>query len=237
MFLVVLQAIVQTMSSTLHWLGLYVGVRNLPGAKARQSRWIIGSAVISAVWLVGAFLLGAANVLPPLIPVAIFATLLFGYVLLFSETFRGIVAAVPQHWIIGVQTFRVLGGIFIFRYLAGELPGRFALPAGIGDVLTGLAAPIVAYAWFSGKPWARNAAIAWNLFGMADLVDAVTIGTLTFGRVGGAGLVFPLVMIPAYAVPRAFLLHSFSLIGLVRKTSRQPCGEKSLNYGTEGARA
>src|SRR6516164_9057442 len=31
------------------------------------------------------------------------------------------------------------------RYFQGELPGVFAIPAGVGDVLTGLFAPLVAY--------------------------------------------------------------------------------------------
>jgi hypothetical protein len=48
---------------------------------------------------------------------------------------------------------------------------------------------------------------------MADLVDAVAIGVTT----GGPGIVFPIVLIPIYAVPRAFLIHSYSLIGLLHK--------------------
>lgn len=49
---------------------------------------------------------------------------------------------------------------------------------------------------------------------MAVLLDAVELGTLT----GGAGgIVFPIVLVPVYAV-RAF---SYSLIGLLRKTSQQ----------------
>ena len=52
----------QAVSSTLAWIGFYAGVRTLPGARARQSRWIIGSAVVAAAWLVGVFLLGAADV-------------------------------------------------------------------------------------------------------------------------------------------------------------------------------
>jgi len=30
------------------WLGFYYGIRSLPGAETRQSRWIIGSAVVAA---------------------------------------------------------------------------------------------------------------------------------------------------------------------------------------------
>ena len=240
MSLILIQTIVQAVSSTLGWVGFYVGIRALPDARRHNSRWIIGSAVVAAAWLVGMFLLGAANVfrndvLPPRIPIALLATLLLGYLLLLSPTFRRIIAAVPQHWLIGIQTFRILGGVFLVRYYAGELPGLFALPAGIGDVMTGLLAIFVAYAWYSGKPYARGAAIAWNLFGMADLVNAVVLGTLTGG--GPGGIVFPIVLIPVYAVPRAFLIHSYSLIGLLGKTYQQPQRAESLHYGAEAAHA
>jgi hypothetical protein len=240
MSLIVIVIIVQAVSSTLAWLGFYVGIRALPGARARQSLWIIGSAVVAAAWLVGVFLLGGAGVfrndiLPPRIPMALVATLLLGYLLLLSATFSRIVAAVPQHWLIGIQAFRILGSLWLVRYFAGQLPGLFAVPAGIGDVATGLLAPFVAYAWYSGKPYARSAAIAWNLLGMADLVNAVVLGTLTNGGAGGIG--FPLVLIPAYGVPRAFLIHSYSLIGLLRKTSQQPRRAEPLTYTAEAAHA
>jgi hypothetical protein len=181
----------QAVSSTLAWIGFYAGIRALPGGRARQSRWIIGSAVVAAAWLVGVLLLGAAgafrnDALPPRIPMALAATRLPGYLLLLSPTFRRIVAAVPQHWLIGIQTFRILGSAWLVRYFAGQLPGSFALPAGIGDVATGLLAPFVAYAWYSGKPTVRGAAIAWNLFGMADLVNAVALGALTNGGAGAS---------------------------------------------------
>src|SRR5262249_37268286 len=85
---------------------------------------------------------------------------------------------------------------------------HFPHGAGIGDFTTGMLAPFVAYAWYSGKPYARSAAIAWNLFGMADLVNAVVLGALTNGVAGG--IVFPIVLIPVYGVPRVFLIHSYS---------------------------
>jgi len=43
----------------------------------------------------------------------------------------------------------------------------------------------------------------------------VILGAIT-GR-GGGGLVFPVVLIPVYAVPRAFLMHSYSLVKLFRE--------------------
>jgi hypothetical protein len=221
MTLALFQTLIQTLGSTLHWLGFSFGVRRALSPPARRWAWLIGSAAFSFAWLLAILLLasndffGSSSVTPPRIPTALTLTLLFGYLLLLSASFRAAIAAIPQHWLIGIQAFRVLGAVFLVRYAQGELPGVFALPAGIGDVLTGLFAPVVAYWWYTGKPYARTAAIAWNLFGMADLVNAVAIGAL----LGGNGIVFPIVMIPIYAVPRAFLIHSYSLIGLLRKSS------------------
>ena len=222
MTLILLQTMIQSISSTLYWIGFYAGIRALPGEEWRRRRWAIGSAMIFAAWLAAVLLLAANGVFrpdAPRIPLALMTTLAAGYLVLLSPTFREIIAGIPQHWLIGIQTFRILGGVFLVRYFQGELPGVFAIPAGVGDVLTGIFAPVVAYWWFTGKPYARAAAIAWNLFGMADLVNAVAIGWLTGG--GGGGIVFPIVLIPIYAVPRAFLVHSYSLIGLLRKRSRR----------------
>jgi hypothetical protein len=237
MTLVLLQVMIQSISSTLHWLGFYIGIRALPGEQWRRRRLAIGAAIIFAAWLVGVVLLAGNgffrfDVWPRGIPMALLATLAAGYLFLLSRSFRAVIAAIPQHWLIAIQTVRILGGVFLIRYFQGELPGVFAIPAGVGDVLTGLFAPVVAYWWFAGKPYARVAAIAWNLFGMADLVNAVAIGSLTGG---GGGIVFPIVLIPIYGVPRAFLIHSYSLIGLLRKTSRHPAAADSLHYGAAPA--
>ena len=223
MTLVVLQVVIQAVSSTLYWVGLGRGIGGLPSPATRWA-WRIGSAVVLATWLTGIVLLAANDffrngVFPPRIPIALLVTLAAGYLVLLSGTFRTVIANIPQHWLIGIQVFRVLGGVFLVHYLQGGLPGIFAIPAGVGDVLTGVFAPLVAYWWFVGKPYARRAAIAWNLFGMADLVNAVVIGALT--RAGGGGIVFPLVLIPIYGVPRAFLVHSYSLIGLFGKSAHK----------------
>ncbi len=232
MTLVILQVIVQSIASTLQWFGFYVGIRALPGDKSRRWRWIVGSALVFAAWLIGVAVMAAAGFFPSTrIPAALTVTLAVGYVVLLSPTFRTVIAGIPQHWLIGIQTFRILGGVFLIRYFNGELPALFAVPAGVGDVLTGILAPLVAYWWFVGKPYARSAAIAWNLFGMADLINAVALGALTGG--GGGGIVFPILLIPIYAVPRAFLVHSYSLIGLLRKTARQPQPSESLHYGAQ----
>jgi hypothetical protein len=230
MTLILFQTIIQSIGSTLHWLGFAAGIRSAIAPRPARWSWLIGSAAFALIWLIAIIVLASNDVFrndlwPPRIPLALALTLAFGYLLLLSATFRQVLATIPQHWLIAIQAFRILGGIFLVRYAQGELPGVFALPAGIGDVATGLAAPLVAYWWYAGKPYARSAAIAWNLFGMADLINAVAIGVL----IGGSGLVFPAVLIPIYAVPRAVLIHSYSLIGLLRNTSRQPTPQMAVD--------
>jgi hypothetical protein len=134
MSLILIQTIVQAVSSTLTWLGFYIGIRALPDARARKSRWIVGSAMVAAAWLVGVFLLGAANVfrndaLPPRVPMALFATLLLGYLLLLSSTFRQVVAAVPQHWLHRHPDLPCPGR----RVLGPLLRGRAAIGSGLGQ--------------------------------------------------------------------------------------------------------
>jgi len=236
MTLLLVQVIVQSIGSTLQWVGFYAGIRALRTEESGQRLWIIASAIVFGAWLFALVLLASQNVFrndvwPPRIPMTFTATLAVGYLFLVSRTFRGIIAGIPQHWLIGIQTFRILGGVFLIRYMQGQLPGTFAIPAGVGDVLTGISAPLVAYWWYAGKSYARRAAIAWNLFGMADLVNAIALGALTGG--GGGGIVFPIVLIPVYGVPRGLLIHSYSLIGLLRNAARRPKRTESRHYGVE----
>src|SRR6185437_16636069 len=73
MSLILIVTIVLAVSSTLACVCFCVGIRALPGATVRQSRWIIGSVLVAAAWLLGVLLLGGAGngVLPPRIPLAL----------------------------------------------------------------------------------------------------------------------------------------------------------------------
>jgi hypothetical protein len=62
---------------------------------------------------------------------------------------------------------------------AVRLPAISAVPAGAGDTLIGLLALPVALLLASPARGARRMAVAWNVLGILDLVDAVTLTALT----------------------------------------------------------
>ena len=82
----------------------------------------------------------------PALPIAIFLPLLVGLPLLLrSKRVGAVLDAMPASWLVGLQAYRVFGGIFLVAWSRGDLSGTFALPAGSGDVLVGLLALPVAY--------------------------------------------------------------------------------------------
>jgi hypothetical protein len=160
----------------------------------------------------------------PTIQYGILIPLLAGAALFWRSTeLQRAVAAVPQHWLVGVQFYRALGMIFLVLYAGGHLPAVFAWPAGAGDVAVGLLAPLAAIAY--ARKWTHASALvrAWNLLGIADLIIALTTGFLSspsrfqmlaFGAPNQLIGLFPLAMIPVFAVPLSILFHLASLYKL-----------------------
>jgi hypothetical protein len=214
-------------------LGLWLGLGRTPlDQRQRTVTWLAVMIPLLAWYLVvwqfaraGGFQARPADgsTALPLLPMAIFLPLLIALPLLIrSQRLAAVLDSVSPAWLVGFQVYRVLGYVFLVRWAAGELPGTFALPAGIGDVLVGALALPVAFYVHSGAAGGRAAAYAWNLLGILDLLVAVTIGALTAtGRLpvevpNAATTSFPLVMIPAFAVPLSLILHGVSLWQLMR---------------------
>lgn len=198
---------------------------------------VLSSALIG--WLALTIFLGRENVFwavnNPTVPTIQFGVLIpiaLGLWLLTRSARVGrLVDAIPLPWLVGVQFYRALGLVFLVLWWGGSLPWQFALPAGIGDFATGVLALVVA-AMVAGKAaGAHRAVYAWCLFGIADLVIAVTMGALTSpGRIQFLSLdapniittAYPLVMIPIFAVPLSIILHGACLWKLRRMGDGAP---------------
>jgi hypothetical protein len=220
-----------------------IGLRLAPGprgpARSAISALLVAwfFAALGSTWL--GFYQGALS-RTPTIQYGLLIPILFGIALFrWWPGLKEAVESVPQQWIVGVQVYRVLGLIFLVLYAAGRMPGEFALPAGAGDVLVGLLAPIVASAYARKLRGSAGLLRAWNLLGMADLVLAITTGFLTspsplqvlaLGRPNLLIAAFPVAMIPVFLVPLAVLLHLISLTKL-RQASQTAVFSSKVNGG------
>jgi hypothetical protein len=157
----------------------------------------------------------------PTIQYGLLIPIIVGVVLAWKWKLLGrVIEAVPQEWMVGVQLYRAMGLIFLVLLAAGRLPGMFAWPAGVGDIIVGVLAPFVGMAYARNPNGAAGLVRFWNFFGIADLIVAVGTGLLTspsplqmfaFDAPNDLISAFPLVMVPVFLVPLSILLHLASL--------------------------
>lgn len=230
----ILRPFVMAIVLGLIWSG---AARTPAAAKSRYTTAAVLSAGLVG-WEVVAQYLGAANAYlatienPPAVPTILFgllAPLAVGAIALWrSERVARLVSAIPLHWLVASQVYRVAGGIFLVLWAGGRLPWQFALPAGIGDVTTGIVAVVLAARLAQNTFGAHRATYVWSLFGITDLVVAIAMGAMT--SPGQAHLLaleapnllmtaYPLVMVPTFAVPLALMLHGLVLLRLRRETA------------------
>jgi hypothetical protein len=232
-YLLALESVVRPLVMVIALGLIWLGAARMPAAA--KSRYMTAGllSVVLVGWVSVAQYLGAANtyaatgetavpivLLGLLIPIAVAAIGLWR-----SESITRLVSAIPLHWLVAAQVYRVAGGIFLALWADGRLPWQFALPAGMGDVATGGVAVVVAARLAQNAIGARRTAYAWCLFGIADLVVAISMGAMTSpGRVHLLALEapnllissYPLVMVPTFAVPLALMLHGLVLWRLRR---------------------
>jgi hypothetical protein len=154
-----------------------------------------------------------ASGLVALIPFVIAVTALFA-----SRSIRAINAATPKAWLIAIQTYRFAGIMFVFPFLTyGIVPAGFGWPAGVGDALTGIFAPVVALVVARNQPHAFKWAVAWNIFGTLDLIVAPATALFFQARVLS---IYPLALVPLFlGPPIGILTHIYSLRNLATANS------------------
>ncbi len=218
------------------WLGIHRSAA--PNDRALASSIV---AVLLICWTLAAFSLciagafhpGAPKVIPgrsnavPLLG----AGLLIALVLFFAVgPFRRTLDALPHAWLIGAQVGRLVGFLVLSFGLAGIIPMSFAGPAGWGDGITGLLAPVVAFMLHRGVKGAALAAWLWNAWGLGDLINVARLASLTtpgtsvfdpsLGDSSNFAL-FPTGLLQVLYGPLYVLLHVFSIRALVRRALRR----------------
>ena len=123
--------------------------------------------------------------------------------------------ATPLPALVAVNTIRILGVIFVLLYAWGELPAPFAPSAGWGDILIGITALPLAWAVTRFGARVRLLAFAWNVVGIANLVNAIALGAI--GPRSAEAFVgppsseimttLPWLIIPGFLVPSLMFIH------------------------------
>lgn len=184
-----------------------------------------GAAVLLVGWLAGSALLAYHGVYRsgPWLPAVVFGVL----AALLASTRIPVLARVLAAPGVSVhltwpQSVRIVGVVALIMMFMGQLPALFALPAGLGDLAVGLAAPWVARALARGT--GHHRAVRFNVLGIVDLVVALATGVLSglvaVGPSNAALGMLPLALIPTTAVPLAAALHIVSL----RRLTITPAG-------------
>ena len=218
------------------WVLVLIGVVGMPtvtavvlyrggidvGLGARKAGLVAGAVGVGwGIWTVASGLLAAAGAyrqdpvqVRPWIAVALAGALAVALLATRIPVIARILSAPGMATRLALpQTVRVVGVAFFIALALGKLPAVFTLPAGLGDIAVGLAAPFVARRSRRGLVW-------FNALGILDLVVAVSVGFLA-GQ-GPTDLIpsmpstaqialLPLALIPTSAVPLALALHVASL--------------------------
>jgi len=117
--------------------------------------------------------------------------------------------------LVAAQTYRILGVVFLWGVSQGILHPAFGIPTGVGDILVGATAIPFAYFLRKGFSWSKYALVVWSVLGIADLVNAVSLGLIT-SEFSSSAMTTPLsILVPTVVTPPlALTLYGITLYRL-----------------------
>jgi hypothetical protein len=137
---------------------------------------------------------------------------------LFSPKVRAALLALPLPLLIGLNSMRVLGILFLFLAANGRLSGPFPYAAGFGDILTGAFAVPLALNIARSRHVSAGAIRRWNIFGALDLIVALGLGVTSavgsplqviHAGVGSQAMQYlPFCLVPTVLVPFYLISHA-----------------------------
>ena len=121
---------------------------------------------------------------------------------------------VDMRRLVALHLVRFVGIYFLYLYTQEELPYRFAVIGGIGDIIVATLA-IFVMLWAPSKP----VLLAWNILGLADIVSVAVMAARSEIAVPGSMHQLdrlPLILLPAVIVPLIVVTHGLMLVRIAR---------------------
>ncbi len=160
------------------------------------------------------------SAMPPRLMIAFLPPLICAILLLNSKKFTEVIKLIPQHWLIGIQSFRIMMElILLMLFLENIIPQQMTFEGRNFDVLVGLSAILVGYLAYR-KKISTTFIHCWNIFGLILLANIVVIAILStplpfrlFMREPANTVIayFPFVWLPGFVVPVAYTMHFISI--------------------------
>ena len=165
--------------------------------------WLAVATAVGFTGVIGAVPMGPQLIALTLTVVAVFVSSRVAAV-------RQSVDALPIQALVGVHIARFIGIAFLVLGARGELSPLFAERAGWGDLTTATIAVVLLVIGLA-RTIPPRLLLAWNVFGIIDLIVAVTTAAFVAVRGDVPGmdplLRLPLVLVPIFAVPLLFATH------------------------------
>jgi len=204
----------------------------------RRNAFKIKTTLLLALWLGYISILSINNVFlntsfPPRLPVLLVFPA-FGFIAYFflSKRFAGIIAAIPLHWLIYFQTFRIVVELLLFGlFMEHMLPWAATFEGYNFDIGIGITAPIVGFLAARGRLYSKFIR-AWNVVGILTLLIVVVIlNTYAYHphlmneteTILGKGFgTFPYTFLAGFFMPTAMFVHVCSLVKTSNSVSIYP---------------
>ena len=216
--------------------GLRAVLKRTNREKGMQNKIFFGTTFILVTWI-GLLTILSMNgffadfsKLPPRPALAMLIPLPIIILIAFSKTGTQLLQTVPSHWLVLMQSFRVIVELLLlFAFIAGKLPVQMTFEGRNFDVLTGILSLPVGYLLARKKTYASKMAIAFNIIGILLLLNILVIAVLSmptsiryFMNEPSNTLVgqFPFILLPGVLVPIAYTMHVFSLRQLLAKQNK-----------------
>ena len=168
------------------------------------------------VWLAAAIVFGATGIFAQLRPpgpqiIALALTIMAVGASVAVPSVRSWVDSISLRGLVGFHVMRFVGVVFLVLAARGAMSPVFAMRAGWGDITAATGAVLLVLSGIPRSALHRWAYLAWNTFGVLDLIVAVGTAAIVILRGDTPAMDpiarLPLILVPIFFVPILFASH------------------------------
>ena len=164
------------------------------------------------------------NAMPPRLLIAPLICFIAIGVLASSNSFAGFLKKVPLHWLIYIQSFRIVMELILYHLAeSGIIHERMTFKGMNFDIVAGISTLAVGWMVVKNKI-SRNALLTWNVACIGLLLNIIGIAALSTpypfsifkdAPVNTVIFYYPFIWLPGFVAPYALAMHVFTIRKIV----------------------